>query len=314
MASGTDGSGSNFGDVSIPDSEFVMPIDQGIVFTAFQSVDMDLPSDSYLPPDSESLIGAGLTPTQLDILDPQDRLQRYMGIFNIVDISQGILATSMVTGFRQFSGSSSDSDLLYQFSGASLNVAFAFGLIQAGKSYEIEDEIFKGADSIAGSTENDVLIAFAGADHVYGSLGDDSLSGGDESDFLNGNAGVDTVDGGTGDDTLHGGKDGDRLIGGAGNDQLFGDLGNDFLNGNAGNDVSFGGSGADHFVLSKGDDLITDFSASEGDMIEVLASTPYTLEDVGSNLQIIRDEGITTLLGVTQATFDSATSIMLLYG
>ena len=407
MASGTDGSGPNLGS----GTDSVMPIDQGVVFTAFQSVDMDLPSDSYLPPDSASLMGAVLTPTQLDILDPLGRLQRYIGIFNIVDINQGILATSVVTGYQQFSGSSSNSGLLYEFSGASLNAAFAFALIQAGKPYEIESEIFKGADSIAGSAENEVLIAFAGDDSVYGSFGSDSLSGGDGDDFLSGNAGVDSVDGGTGDDTLyggqegdqligrtgndqifgdlggdaifgnegtdtvdggdgddtlHGGKEGDQLIGGTGNDRLFGDLGNDFLNGNqgadtvdggagddtlrggqdgdqliggagndqlfgdfgddllvglqgddsingnAGKDILSGGLGADHFLLSKDDDLITDFSSSEGDIIEVLASTPYSLADLGGNLQIIRDEGTTTLLGVTLASFDPAISIMLI--
>ncbi len=190
MASGIDGSGSNIAGGSISGSDILTPIDTTVVFDALKSVDMDLPSDSYLLPDSASLAGAVLTSTQIDVLDPLGRLQRYIGIFNIDDINKGILSTSTFTGYQQFSGSSVGSGLLYEFSGASLNAAVAYGLVQAGKPYEIENEIFKGADSIAGSTEDDVLIAFAGADHVYGSLGADLISGGEGADSLNGNEGA----------------------------------------------------------------------------------------------------------------------------
>ena len=324
MASGTDGSGSNIADGSIPGSDIFTPIDPAVVFVAFQSVDMSPASTSYIPPDSLQSITAA-SPVEIDILDPLGRLQRYFGTFNLIDLQQQNYGTSTFTGYQQYVGATADTPLLYELSGASVNGQVAFEFINAGTPYALVEDVFKGADQFTGSGENDILAAFAGADTMRGRVGSDSLSGGDGADFLNGNEGFDTVQGGNGDDTLRGGKNGDVLRGGAGNDQLFGDLGddelvggqdNDRITGNAGNDTSTGGLGADVFVLSKDSDVIVDFSAVEGDIIEILTSTAYSLGSTGpdgsGDLQIIRDVGTTTLLGVSLAGFDEEVSIVLI--
>lgn len=65
-----------------------------------------------------------------------------------------------------------------------------------------------------------------------------------------------------GDDVLRGGEGDDRLYGQEGNDTLYGDAGNDILS---------GGSGADSFMLnaiSQGVDVIRDFGADEGDVLD----------------------------------------------
>jgi Ca2+-binding RTX toxin-like protein len=292
-----------------------------VVLNAYAALDMGPTSSDYLP--GETLVS--IAPNQADALDSLNRLQRYFGVFNLIDVAQDNYATSTVTGYQQYAGSDSSSALLYEFSGASVNGQVAYDLIYSGKYYEVVLDIFKNADQLTGSGENDILDAFAGADTIRGRVGSDSLSGGDGADFLNGNEGFDTVQGGNGDDTLRGGKNGDVLRGGAGNDQLFGDLGddelvggqdNDRITGNAGNDTSTGGLGADVFVLSKDSDVIVDFSAVEGDIIEILTSTAYSLGSTGpdgsGDLQIIRDVGTTTLLGVSLAGFNEEVSIVLI--
>lgn len=295
-----------------------------VVLKAYSSVDMSLTSTNYIPPNSLDSITA-FSPVVIDVLDPLGRLQRYFGTFNLIDLSQQIYVTSTVTGYQQYAGATKNTPLLYEFSGASVNGQVAFGFINAGTPYALIEDIFKGADQLDGSNENDILAAFTGADKIRGLVGSDSLSGGEGADFLNGNEGLDTVEGGAGEDTLHGGKGGDVLRGDADNDQLFGDLGddelfggqgNDRITGNSGNDTSTGGLGADQFVLSRDSDIIVDFDASEGDIIEILTSTtPYTLGSTGpdgsGDLQIIRDVGITTLLGVSLAGFDANVSIFL---
>jgi len=295
-----------------------------VALKAYSSVDMSPMSTSYIPPNSLQSITA-VSPVKIDVLDPLGRLQRYFGTFNLIDLQQQIYGTSTVAGYQQYAGATEKTPLLYEFSGASINGQVAFGFINAGTPYALIEDIFKGADQLDGSDENDILAAFTGADNIRGLVGSDSLSGGDGADFLNGNQGVDTVEGGAGDDTLHGGKDGDVLRGDADNDQLFGDLGddelfggegNDRITGNAGNDTSTGGLGADQFILSRDSDMIVDFNAFEGDIIEILTSTPYSLGSTGpdgsGDLQIIRDVGTTTLLGVSLAGFDANASIVLI--
>jgi len=86
---------------------------------------------------------------------------------------------------------------------------------------------------------------------------------------LSGGAGADMLTGGNGDDVLNG------L---AGNDTIRGGLGDDRIAGGAGADQIWGGAGADTFVFrTVGDsgpgaearDIIRDFSAAEGDRIDL---------------------------------------------
>lgn len=94
--------------------------------------------------------------------------------------------------------------------------------------------------------------------------------------YLEGRAANDTLAGGAGDDVLSGGGGRDFLIGGAGNDRLIGGVGADTLT---------GGSGADTFVFTKlndmpvsgrNHDVITDFSVTDGDRIDLAAIDAMT--------------------------------------
>ena len=128
-------------------------------------------------------------------------------------------------------------------------------------------------DTVAGSSEADIVNGNQGNDSLTGSTGDDFLRGGrdidsvfgDEgNDLLNGNKGSDYVVGGIGNDTVRGGQDQDILLGEAGNDILIGDFGVDGL---------VGGSEADLFVLRNdaidptGGDFLLDFQKAQGDLI-----------------------------------------------
>lgn len=105
---------------------------------------------------------------------------------------------------------------------------------------------------------------------------------------LIGTAANDTLNGAGGDDSLNGRAGNDRLIGAGGNDTLSGLDGNDTLDGGAGNDWLFGGAGRDELTGGTGADLftfltladstpgsardvITDFSRTQGDRIDLAA-------------------------------------------
>ena len=126
------------------------------------------------------------------------------------------------------------------------------------------------ADELDGDEGPNVMIGLAGDDLIYGHGGNDELRGDDGDDLLVG---------GFGDDRLIGGAGDDVLVGEAGDDYLRGGDGNDVLIGGAGNDSLVGGNGADVFVvmssvaedgpvLAFGDDVIYDFNAEEGDMLD----------------------------------------------
>lgn len=100
------------------------------------------------------------------------------------------------------------------------------------------------ANSMNGSTGDDVQHGNGGADDLWGELGDDSLDGGGGDDSLNG---------GLGDDSIAGGSGRDRTSGGHGHDDIDGEAGDDRLDGNAGRDTIDGGDGAD--ALAGGDDV-----------------------------------------------------------
>lgn len=154
---------------------------------------------------------------------------------------------------------------------------------------------------------------YAGDDFIWGNGGSDDISGGSGNDTLRGWSGNDSLKGDAGNDQLFGEAGDDFLSGGTGNDQLVGGDGNDRLTGYGGSwtekDTLTGGAGADTFVL--GDypfnsangqvyytdrpiaatlilgggfswpsyATITDFSAAEGDRIQVLGDIhDYRLE------------------------------------
>ena len=146
-----------------------------------------------------------------------------------------------------------------------------------------------------GTSASETLTGGAEDDYIVGNGGNDTLIGGGGADQLFGYTGVDLLDGGDGNDILLGDNGDDQLLGGAGSDQLNGGAGSDVLNGGDGDDVLIleydagtvspsgsnidyltGGAGADRFVArgssSSSIDHITDFSAAQGDRIDLLAT------------------------------------------
>lgn len=155
------------------------------------------------------------------------------------------------------------------------------------------------ANSIKGGKGADKIYGDEGNDSIFGGKGKDILYGEKDNDLLKGDAGNDTLYGGSGKDTLYGGANNDLLYGNADNDKLFGDSGNDTLDGGAGNDTLKGGAGKDVFIYraGEGNDVITDYSASQGDKIQIvngtIKSTTYKNNDViykiGSNTLTIKN-------------------------
>lgn len=104
-----------------------------------------------------------------------------------------------------------------------------------------------GADTLTGSSVDNVLKANGGNDTLYGEGGNDTLDGGDQNDILRGGAGRDILLGGEGNDILDGGADLDLLLdGGTGFDSadfrfFNGGMKVDLFNGKA-TAVGLGGS------------------------------------------------------------------------
>jgi serralysin len=186
-----------------------------------------------------------------------------------------------------------------------------------------------GADSIAGGAGADTISDTAGSTYLRGEDGNDSVSGGSGFDDINGNAGNDTAHGNAGDDWVVGGKDQDVLYGDAGNDIVYGNLGNDTLSGgdgadwirggqgddsisggagndliygDRGNDTISGGAGADTFrsFSGAGVDRILDFSAAEGDHVQLDPGTSFTITQSGADTVVDMGNGDQLILvGVT---------------
>ncbi len=160
------------------------------------------------------------------------------------------------------------------------------------------------ADRLSGAGDANTLLGGAGDDSLSGGGGDDLLAGGSGADSLNGGNGVDTASyfdavsgvsvnlaltgaqdtGGAGIDTLTaiesliGSGFGDLLTGSNGDNRLSGGAGDDVLTGGLGADLLCGGLGADRFVyksiveskmLPGSQDQILDFSAAQGDRLDL---------------------------------------------
>lgn len=188
------------------------------------------------------------------------------------------------------------------------------------------------ADTISGSTASDTVQGGAGTDYLRGGEGNDSISGGADFDDINGNQGDDTASGGDGGDWVVGGRDNDLLLGDGGADLVYGNLGDDSCNGGEGDDIVRGGQGNDHLLggggadyLSgdRGDDTVSggagadlfhsfagagidrvlDFSALEGDRLQLDPGTTYRLVQDGANTVVDMGPGDQVILvGVTFAT------------
>lgn len=128
-----------------------------------------------------------------------------------------------------------------------------------------------------------------------GTPGPDTLRGGPADEVITARAGDDVVDAAGGSDTVYAGRGNDRVLGGPGDDWLSGDRGVDTL---------AGGPGADIFHSSAyaGSDVVTDFSAAEGDRVQLDPQTPRRIRQVGPDVVIDMDRAQLVLRGVRLAT------------
>ncbi|MBB5537214.1 VCBS domain-containing protein, partial [Rhizobium giardinii] len=156
-----------------------------------------------------------------------------------------------------------------------------------------------GGDNLTGGALDDSIIARGGNDVLNGAGGNDTLSGGAGNDVIDGGTGIDLLDisdassgvtftlvqsttntsadlsvAGLGIETYRNiegiiGSDHDDILGGSGfADQIYG---------GAGSDRMTGGGGADTFVIADNelqlgiDDVITDYDAAQGDVVDLTA-------------------------------------------
>ncbi|MFT2215556.1 VCBS domain-containing protein, partial [Rhizobium giardinii] len=156
-----------------------------------------------------------------------------------------------------------------------------------------------GGDNLTGGALDDSIIARGGNDVLNGAGGNDTLSGGAGNDVIDGGTGIDLLDlsdassgvtftlvqsttntsadlsaAGLGIETYRNiegiiGSDHDDILGGSGfADQIYG---------GAGSDMMTGGGGADTFVIADNelqvgiDDVITDYDAAQGDVVDLTA-------------------------------------------
>lgn len=154
-----------------------------------------------------------------------------------------------------------------------------------GQNTSIDNSLGVNADLSTGHTQAREIISGLRFDDEFNSI--ENLKGSSFNDRLYGNGIANTIDGGygndiiwgrSGNDKLYGGQNADSLSGGNGDDLLVGGSGNDVLVGGLGADDLTGGYGADTFRFTNiadstqdllSQDLITDFTQSEGDVIDL---------------------------------------------
>ncbi|WP_156118140.1 calcium-binding protein, partial [Paracoccus sp. PAMC 22219] len=194
-----------------------------------------------------------------------------------------------------------------------------------------------GNDVIHGRGGNDILDGKAGADEMHGGTGDDTYwvdNAGDRTIELAGQ-GRDAVhatidwklgdhiedlhlrtaaslrgEGNSLDNRIHGNSGNNGLLGMAGNDVLIGNEGNDTLVGGTGNDTLTGGTGRDAFRFTSGDgrDVITDFDARGGELLDIRGYANVTAlitENGGTRIVLGANDSI-FLEGVDRATLTPA--------
>lgn len=183
-----------------------------------------------------------------------------------------------------------------------------------------------------GNSLGNVMTGGAGSDALYGADGNDTLSGGLSNDTLDGGHGADLMTGGMGSDSYYIDNVGDRireyadggydqvrssvttqlgayvellyLVGSAAIDGTGNALDNDIIS-NAGNNHLTGGLGADRFYFMGGfgADTLTDFDASQGDILLIDDDLDHTtITQSGNSTVIMTHNGDSITLLNTVAT------------
>ena len=177
-----------------------------------------------------------------------------------------------------------------------------------------------GQDELYGGQDDDELLGNEDEDLIYGNKGSDSIYGGKDDDWIYGNEDEDLIHGNKGNDSIYGGKDDDSIYGNEGSDYIYGNRGNDsiwagqdddWIDGGEGDDLLWGNKGADLFHLSAGDDVIFDFSADEGDSLEVEGSQMLDYQQLGTDLLVSHEQGSVLLANIMYGSqFTDASEIV----
>jgi len=170
--------------------------------------------------------------------------------------------------------------------GLTLDAAQVFAMVGSGNAPGLAALLFAVDDEVNATNiqkaygPGHIINGIAGNDLIYGSFGTDDLTGGIGNDTLYGGLSQDSLIGDSGDDLLYGDSGNDILSGGAGRDTLSGGWDADTVQGGLGANNLWGGLGADRFVWTSlrdtsvartGCDTVQDFSAAQGDRIDLSA-------------------------------------------
>lgn len=177
-----------------------------------------------------------------------------------------------------FAGSPGDSIVMSGYFESATGLALHGLTVDFGDGQPVYlDPTALAAETMRGSTSNDVLYGNAAANAIDGLAGDDTIYGRAGDDNLTGSTGDDTLYGEDGADTLAGGDGLDQLYGGAGNDVLSGGLGNDLLDGGAGADQMAGGTGDDTYIVDDAGDVVTEVAGEGTDLVR--SSVDFVMPD-----------------------------------
>ena len=177
-----------------------------------------------------------------------------------------------------------------------------------------------GADVMSGGADNDIYVvddagdqtielAGEGYDIVRTALNGWTLADNIEGLELQGSADIDG-NGNAGANNLQGNGGANRLDGGAGVDTINGADGDDFIIGGQGNDLLRGGTGADIFIVAHAfgpvleTDQVYDFSAAEGDILDLSGAYAGTLSLVSAFSKHAGEMTLTFAGGITTVRLD----------
>ena len=161
-------------------------------------------------------------------------------------------------------------------------------------------------DTIVENANEGTDTVIAGINYTLGSNLENLILSGTTGIDGTGNAANNTVTGNIGANLLRGSNGDDVIFGDAGNDTIHGDADNDTLWGGDGIDTLWGETGADIFGFTaataySGVDIIKDFSAAEGDKID--------LKDVLDGIYNVNTDNLLDFVQLTQSAGNTLISI-----
>ena len=198
--------------------------------------------------------------------------------------------------------------------------------IYAGGTSGVTIVLGYGDDTVHGGPGNDTIFVFTGNNVIDGGGGYNTVdySAVTQTSTVSGFVTVDLYAGAwhpggydslTDITNITGGNYGNILKGDWQNNIIVGGSGNDIIDGRQGNDVLTGGAGADLFIMDAGtgNTVVTDFSAAQGDQIDLSAYGFHTLAGIlavasqsGADTVITLGSGSVTLKGVAESSLAAA--------